>query len=316
MHGNARLTPLSRAEMIKDIRTLGLTLRAAAAARSVSDRTVRRWNQRAIEEGLGDRLYERSCVPIHQPRKTPMELEAQIIALRRERKSYAQIVAACAVARATVWRVLKRHRLNRLKYLDPVQPPPIRYERERPGELVHLDIKKLGRFVRPGVRGTGQRADRSEGAGVESVHVAIDDHSRLGYACVLPDEKIPSVITALMQMVSFYLFHGIKVRAILTDNGSTYRSKAFASVCRKLRIKHLFTRPYRPQTNGKAERFIQTLTREWAYGFCYLSSHQRNGRLLDYINQYNWQRPHSALNHNPPISRLPLYAVNVSKLYS
>jgi transposase InsO family protein len=314
MHGNARLTPLSRAEMIKQLRLLGLTLRAAAAARSVSDRTVRRWNQRALEEGLGDRLYERSCVPLNQPRKTAPQVEARIVALRQDRKSYAQIVIAAGVSRATVWRVLKRHRLNQLKYLEPVQLPPIRYEREHPGELVHLDIKKLGRFVRPGVRGTGQRADRSEGAGVESVHVAIDDHSRLGYACVLPDEKIPSVITALIHMASFYTFHHIKVRAVLTDNGSSYRSKACA--CRKLRIKHLFTRPYRPQTNGKAERFIQTLTREWAYGYCYQSSHERNGPLLDYINQYNWLRPHSALNHSAPISRLSLYATNVSRLYS
>jgi transposase InsO family protein len=177
-------------------------------------------------------------------------------------------------------------------------------------------VKKLGRFLRPGVRGTGNRADRNEGAGVEALHVAIDDHSRLGFACVHRDEKIPSVVSALQQMVSFFAFHRIKVDAVLTDNGVSYRSHAFAAACRALGILHRFTRPYRPQTNGKAERFIQTLTREWAYACCYRSSRHRNAALPFYLLDYNHARPHSALHQTAPFSRSPLYADNVSRHYS
>lgn len=313
MHANAKLTPLGRAEMIKEMKRERQTPRAAAAARGVCEKTARKWAKRAEEEGLGKRLCDHSCVPIRQPRKTPDGIEAKIVALRRQRKTYAHILMLVPVSKATVSRVLRRHGLNRLKFLDPEAPPPIRYEREHPGELIHLDIKKLGRFVRPGVRGTGNRADRSEGAGVESLHVAIDDHSRLGFACVHPDEKIPSAIAALEQALSFYAFHGIKVSAVLTDNGSCYHSHAFAAACDQRGIKHRFTRPYRPQTNGKAERFIQTLAREWAYGCCYQSSHERNAYLPDYILKYNWHRPHGSLNQNPPITRVPLSADNVSR---
>src|SRR3954471_8019733 len=258
MHANARLTPRGRAEMIKDLKRWGLTLREAAASRSVSEKTARRWFARVQAHGLAEGIYERSCVPRRQPRRTPPRLERHVLRLRRERRSYAQIVMLVPVSKATVWRILKRHALNLLKALDPAPPPVIRYERATPGELVHLDVKKLGRFLRPGVRGTGNRADRNEGAGVEALHVAIDDHSRLGFACVHDDEKIPSVVRALHQMVSFYAFHRIKVDAVLTDNGVTYRSHTFADACRDLGIVHRFTRPYRPQTNGKAERFIQT----------------------------------------------------------
>ena len=236
-----------------------------------------------------------------------------IVGLRRDRRTYAQILMLVTVSKATVSPVLRRHGLNRLASLDPPKAPVVRYERERPGELLHLDIKKLGRFERAGERGTGNRADRSEGAGVEALHVAIDDHSRLGYACVLPDEKIPSGVAALTQAVSFYRFHGITIERVLTDRGVSYRSKAFAAACVELGIKHRFTRPYRPQTNGKAERFIQTLTREWAYGCCYQSSAERAAYLLPYIHDYNWMRPHSALYQKPPITCVPLCADNVSR---
>jgi transposase InsO family protein len=316
MHANAKLTPLGRAEMIRVMKKERQTPRAAAAARGVCEKTARKWAKRAEEEGLGKRLYDHSCVPIRQPRKTSPELETRIVALRREHKTYAMILMLVPVSKATVSRVLRRHKLNRLKFLEPEVPPPIRYEREQPGELIHLDIKKLSRFVRPGVRGTGNRADRSQGAGVESLHVAIDDHSRLGFACVHPDEKIPSAIAALEQALSFYALHGVKVTGVMTDNGSCYTSYAFADACRNRGIKHIFTRPYRPQTNGKAERFIQTLAREWAYGGCYQSSDQRNAYLLDYILKYNWQRPHGSLNQQPPITRVPLYADNVLRHYS
>lgn len=315
MHANAKLTPRGRAEMIMDINR-GLTVRQAAACRSVSEKTARRWFKRAQCEGLSQGVYERSCVPRRQPRRTPAPIERLVLRLRRQRRSYAQIVMLVPVSRATVWRILKRHRLNLLRYLDPAPPPVVRYERAAPGELIHLDIKKLGRFHRPGVRGTGDRTDRNEGAGVEALHVAIDDHSRLGYACVHPDEKIPSVVAALEQAVSFYRFHRIPVQAVLTDNGVSYRSHAFAAACQRLGIKHRFTRPYRPQTNGKAERFIQTLTREWAYACCYRSSRDRNARLPFYLLDYNHLRPHSSLNQASPFSRAPLYADNVSKYYS
>jgi transposase InsO family protein len=291
----------------------GLTIRAAAAARMVSEKTARRWVQRAREEGLGKRLFSRSCVPITQPRKTAPDVEAQVLKLRRDRRTYAQILMVVKVSKATLSRILQRHGLNRLRSLEPSAPPVVRYERESPGELIHLDIKKLGRFERPGVRGTGNRADRSEGAGVEALHVAIDDHSRLAYACVLPDEKIPSVVAALEQAVSFYAFHGIKIQRVLTDNGVSYRSRAFAAACLALGLKHKFTRPYRPQTNGKAERFIQTVTREWAYARNYSTSNERAGFLPYYIFEYNNHRPHSALNQSPPITRIPLYADNVSR---
>jgi len=313
MHANARLTPLTRADIARDVLTMGLTIRAAAAARMVSEKTGRRWVQRAREEGLTRRLSSRSCVPIRQPRRTPIRVERLVLKLRRARRTYAQILMVVPVSKATVSRILRRHGLNRLSTLDPAPPPVLRYERDHPGELLHLDIKKLGRFVRPGVRGTGNRADRSEGAGVEALHVAIDDRSRVAFACVLPDEKIPSVVAALQQAVSFYAFHGVPIQRVLTDRGVSYRSHTFAAACASLAIKHQFTRPYRPQTNGKAERFIQTITREWAYARSYRSSTERAGFLPHYILEYNHYRPHSALNQKPPITRLPLYADNVSR---
>ena len=315
MHPNARLTPLGRALMIYEVMHHGLTLRAAAAARSVSEKTARKWNRRAREEGLGPRLYDHSCEPKRQPRRTPPGLERRIVALRHRRFTYVQIVMHTGVSRATVSRVLGRHHLNRLCYLEP-KPPVVRYERATPGELLHLDIKKFGRFVRPGVRGTGNRADRSEGAGVEAVHVAIDDHSRLGFACVKPNEKIPHVVAALHEAVAFFARHRVPIREVLTDNGVSYRSHAFAAACRELGLVHRRTRPYRPQTNGKAERFIQTLTREWAYGCCFRSSAQRAQYLPLYLHDYNWHRPHTALNQNPPVSRLALSADNLLSLHS
>ena len=315
MHRNAKLTPLGRVEMIHQLEHTGCTARAVATARAVDEKTVRKWRRRALEEGLGHRLLDRSSRPHHQPRHTSAKLEAKIIALRRRFMTYAQIEGLLPVSRATICRVLRRHHLNRLQYLEPVAPV-VRYERAKPGELLHLDIKKLGRFRRPGVRGTGNRADRSEGAGVQSVHVAIDDHSRLAFACVYADEKIPSVIAALRSALVFFLRHGIKIKSILTDNGSSYRSKLFAEACAKLHLKHLFTRPYRPQTNGKAERFIQTLTREWAYGCCFQNSDQRTHYLPFYLHDYNWHRPHTSLNRLPPTSRLPFTADNLLSLHS
>ncbi|MGB8475466.1 MAG: IS481 family transposase [Candidatus Acidiferrum sp.] len=316
MHANAKLTPLTRAQMTLNHHQLGVSLRYSALAFGVCEKTVRRWLARAKAAGFPLRLEDRSSVPLRQPRKTSPQLEAQILALRRQRRSYAQILMVLPVSKATLSRVLRRHHLNRLSSLEPPKPPVVRYERAHPGELLHLDIKKLGRFARPGVRATGDRSTRNPGAGVESLHVAVDDHSRLAFACLLPDEKVPSVLLALHQALTFYSAHGIKIQGLLTDRGCTYRSKLFAASCQKLGLKHSFTRPYRPQTNGKAERFIQTITREWAYARSYNSSRQRAAYLPHYLHDYNFHRPHSALHSLPPSSRLPKTADNVSRYNS
>ena len=312
MHANATLTPLMRAKMIAHLTAKGLSLRATAAAFQVCEKTVRRWLRRAQQAGFPKRLDDRSSVPLRQPRRTPPELESRILALRRERRSYAQIRMLLPVSAATLSRVLRRHGLHRLSSLEPPKPPPLRYEREHPGDLLHLDIKKLGRFSRPGVRATGDRTHRNPGAGTESLHVAIDDHSRIAFASLFPDEKTPSVLAALHQAITFYSQHGIQIQRVLTDRGSTYRSKLFAAACSQLGIRHLFTRPYRPQTNGKAERFIQTITREWAYARSYDSSNHRAAFLPHFLHDYNFHRPHSALHHLPPSSRLPKTADNLS----
>jgi transposase InsO family protein len=292
------------------------SLRASATTFGVSDKTVRKWLQRARESGFPKRLEDRSSVPRRQPRKTSPQLEEQILALRRQRRSYAQMLMVLPISKATLSRILQRHGLNRLAALDPPKPPVVRYERAAPGELLHLDIKKLGRFHQPGVRATGDRSHRNPGAGVESLHVAIDDHSRLAFASLFPNEKTPSVLAALHQSIDFYKAHGIHIQSVLTDRGSSYRSKLFAASCQELGLQHLFTKPYRPQTNGKAERFIQTITREWAYARTYDSSEHRATFLPLYLHDYNFHRPHSALNYLPPSSRLPKSADNLSRINS
>jgi transposase InsO family protein len=305
-----------RAKLVRQHAAFGRSLRASAAAFGVSEKTVRKWLQRAQQSGSPPRLEDRSSRPRRQPRKTPPQLEDQILALRRQRRSYAQILMVLPISKASLSRILQRHGLNRLAALDPPKPPIVRYERASPGELLHLDIKKLGRFHQPGVRATGDRSHRNPGAGVESLHVAIDDHSRLAFASLFPDEKTPSVLAALHQAIAFYQAHGITIQSVLTDQGSTYRSKLFAAACNTLGLRHLFTRPYRPQTNGKAERFIQTITREWAYARPYDSSDHRAQFLSLYLHDYNFHRPHSALHYLPPSSRLPKTADNLLRYNS
>ena len=316
MHANAKLTPLMRAKLVQFHQTAGHSLRTTATAFGVSEKTVRKWLKRALTANFTTRLADHSSRPHQQPRKTSPHLEAQILALRQQRRSYAQIRMALPISKASLSRILQRHGLNRLSSLAPPKPPVIRYERATPGELLHLDIKKLGRFTHPGVRATGNRSHRNPGAGVESLHVAIDDHSRLAFACLFPNEKIPSVLAALHQAVAFYHDHGITIQAVLTDRGSSYRSKLFAAACHQLGLHHHFTKPYRPQTNGKAERFIQTITREWAYARSYDSSDHRATFLPHYLHDYNFHRPHSALHSKPPASRLPKTADNVSRYNS
>ena len=311
-HANATLTPLRRAQMVVELTSSGASLRAVALRFGVCEKTVRRWRDRAQVLGSPVRLPDRSSAPRRQPTRTSEAVEAQIVALRRAPRRSAQIrVVLPGVSAATLSRVLRRRGLQRLSSLEPPKPAPVRYEYPAPGGLLHLDIKKRGRFTQPGVRATGERTARNPGAGVESLHVAIDDHGRVAFACLLPDEKQPRVVVALRQAVTFYAQASVSIQRVLTDRGASYRSKLFAQTCRELGLKHLFTRPYRPQTNGKAERFIQTVTREWAYARAYGSSDQRATFLPSYLHDYNYHRPHSALGHHPPASRLSKTADNV-----
>ena len=236
--------------------------------------------------------------------------------MRRQRHTGKQIAVELEVSPATVSRILRRLGLSRIRDLEPVEPVK-RYEREHPGELIHIDIKKLGRFVRPGHRITGDRQKgESRGAGHEFVHVAIDDASRLAFSQIRPDEKKESAIAFLDNVVTYFQSLGIKVAGIMTDNGSCYRAKAFAKACKRLGLKHIFTRPYRPQTNGKAERFIQTALREWAYARAYETSDQRAKDLPVWLHHYNWHRSHGSLQDKPPISRLAIPQDDLLRFHS
>jgi transposase InsO family protein len=249
---------------------------------------------------------------------TPPETVARIEALRRQRCTGAQIACDTAVSRATVFRVLRRLGLNRLKALEPAEPVR-RYERQQPGELIHIDIKKLGKIGSVGHRITGRQTgviNRHLGIGWEYVHVCIDDASRIAFSRVMNDQRKASAISFLKAAVAYYASLGVKVERVMTDNGSCYRSKAFGKACRALRLKQLFTRPYTPKTNGKAERFIQTSLREWAYARAYNSSQERVAELPRWLHCYNWHRPHGGIGSLPPISRLGLNGNNLLRLHN
>ena len=272
---------------------------------NTTPKTVAKWVKRFRAGGV-DGLRDRSSQPHSSPSQTPPAARTAIETLRWQRRTGKQIAAEVGVSPATVSRILRRLGLSRIRDLQPVEPVR-RYEREQPGELIHIDIKKLGRFVRPGHRITGDRQKgESRGAGHEFVHVAIDDASRLAFSKIRRDQKKESAIAFLEDAVTYYRSLGIKITGIMTDNGSCYRAKAFARACSKLGLKHIFTRPYRPQTNGKAERFIQTVLREWAYARAYVTSDQRAKNLPVWLHHYNWHRPHGSLHARPPISRLGL----------
>jgi len=306
IHKNARSCPASRELLVSRVLRQGWSVAEAAEAAGLSKRTAYKWLQRYKAEGLSG-LTDRSSCPRGQPRRTPESQERRIVALRRQRMTGAEIAFRLQMPRSTVARVLKRTGLARLQALEP--PEPVRrYEKKHPGDLLHLDIKKLGRIRGVGHRITGNRRDTSPGAGWEYVHVCIDDHSRVSYVEVLPDERQGTATGFLERAVAWYAGQGIQVQRILTDNGNCYRSHSFAAACHRLAVHHSFTRPYRPQTNGKAERLIQTLLREWAYRFAYRSSRQRRLRLARYQHFYNWHRQHTSLSRRAPASRLP--AVN------
>jgi transposase InsO family protein len=307
LHGNAALTPKKRLLLAGRVVEEGWSLGEAAEAAEVSERTASKWVRRYRAEGeLG--LADRSSAPRRAPRRTPEDRIAAIAALRRLRMTGAEIAECLSMALSTVSGILTRIGMGRLSRigLEPVR----RYERQRPGELLHIDVKKLGRILRPGHRVTGNRRDRftdARGYGVagwEFVHICIDDATRLAYVEVLPDERAATAVGFLRRALAFYRARGISVERVMTDNGSAYRSTVHALACRALGIRHLRTRPYRPQTNGKAERFIRTLLAGWAYGAIYRNSAERKAALAAWIDFYNRRRPHGALAHKPPAARL------------
>lgn len=299
-HKNARTTFEGRKLLVERIAVLGLI--PAAEAAGISVRTARKWRQRFEEFGLAG-LYDRSSRPAKTRTSLDERLCQRIEQLRRLRMPMRSISVVVGRSVATVSRLLGRLGLSSLKALDPIEPIR-RYEREAPGELLHMDIKKLGRIVRPSHRVTGSRQDQVHGAGWEFVHVAIDDHSRAGFVQVLANERKESAVQFLQACVAHYAALGVQIKRLITDNGSAYRSILFNKTCQALGIKHTFTKPYRPQTNGKAERFIQTCLREWAYCRSYANSAERTGWLPAFLAYYNARRPHSALGYKPPASRL------------
>jgi len=305
IHGNAKLVPVQRVLLVQRVLEERWKVSEVAAAFAISERTAYRWIRRWRD---GDHeLVDRSSAPKRVPGRTPARIERTIERLRRLRMTSTQIAARLAMAVSTVGAVLARLGLNRLSKLEPPEPAN-RYERRRFAELVHLDIKSLGRFRRPGHRVTGRTAPGSagdRGHGWDYVHVAIDDYSRLAYVEVLPDQRRHSAIAFLERAAAWFAERGAPVEEILTDNGSCYVAKDFAAACDRLGIKHLRTRPNRTRTNGKAERFIQTLQREWAYAAVYRTSDHRTLALRPWLDYYNHQRPHGALGHRPPATRQP-----------
>jgi transposase InsO family protein len=311
LHANAALSLNQRRRMVRRVVEDGWSLTKAAEAAEVSERTCSKWVSRYRAEGDAG-LRDRSSAPSSIPHRTPDELVEVIVALRRLRMTGAEIAECLGMALSTVSAVLLRVGLGKLSRLEPPEPPN-RYQRRHPGELIHVDVKKLGRIPtgRAGHRVHGQRrlqlSPRKHGkklVGWEYVHVCIDDATRLVYVEVLADEKGLTAAGFLRRAVAFYAAHGIIVQRVMSDNGACYRSTAHAVACRALGLRHLRTRPYRPQTNGKAERFIRTLTAGWAYGPIYGSSAERTAALDGWLWTYNHRRPHGALNHKPPIARL------------
>jgi transposase InsO family protein len=303
IHENARTTPVSRALLVNRVRREGWRVADAAQAVGVSSRTAYKWLKRFDEAGRPG-LRDRSSSAHSHPHALPADWTQLIEFFRHFRQPAQAIGKQLGLARSTVSAVLARRGLGPQRALEPPRPP-CRYERRRPGDLLHLDIKKLNRFWRPGHRVTGDRTSKCRGAGWDYVHVAIDDHSRIAYAQILPDEGGRSCAAFLHSARAWFAEQGIKIRRLLTDNGTGYRSNRFREACEALALRHLRTRPYTPQTNGKAERFIQTLLREWAYGRFYPSSAQRANQFTRWLRFYNHHRPHASLGYLPPFSRRP-----------
>ena len=314
IHKNARLTLARRVEMMRDITQRGQTISVAALAHGVTPPTVRKWLGRYLALGEAG-LVDASSRPANSPRAIEPAKALAIVELRRRRLTQARIALALSVSTSTVSRVLARAGLSRLADLQPSEPV-VRYEHEAPGDMLHIDTKKLGRIVRPSHRVTGNRRDSVDGAGWETLFVAIDDHARIAFTDVHADEKTPNAVLFLRNAYAYYASLGVRIQRLLTDNGSAFRSKNFALACQELGIRHRFTRPYRPQTNGKAERFIQSALREWAYGFTYQNSSQRTAALEFWNHHYNWHRPHQGIGGVTPMSRLNASRNNLLTLHN
>jgi transposase InsO family protein len=309
LHQNARLTFRSREALANKIISEKIPLNAAAAAFNVSRKTAAKWLRRYREQGIAG-LRDRSSRPHRSPARTDPALIERVLVLRRQRWTGVRIAQTTALSRATVSRILRHHRLSRARDLEPAVPV-LRYEHPHPGDLLHLDTKKLARIHKPGHRLTGDPRDETRGAGWEMLHVAIDDHSRIAFSQLLPDERATSTAAFLRAAVAYYQRFGIRIRRVLTDNAPCYYSDLFALTCRQLGIRHHRTKPYTPRTNGKAERFIQTALREWAYARLYQNSAHRYAYLDPWLHEYNWHRPHASLDHAPPITRSGLDGNNL-----
>jgi transposase InsO family protein len=316
IHKNARLTLHSRAEVARRIVVEQQSSKAVAEAFGVCVRTVRKWVERLRAEGEAG-LRDRSCRPHRLHRPTPGDVVARVETLRRQRYTGKEIAAKLAISPATVSRILQRLGLTKLAALEPAEPVR-RYEREHPGELIHIDIKKLGRIDGVGHRITGDRTRQSShrGIGWEYVHVCVDDASRVAFVQVMHTERKESSIAFLKAAVAYYASLGVKVSRVMTDNGSCYKAFDFRDASRDLGLRHIRTKPYTPRTNGKAERFIQTALREWAYATAYTHSAARTAELPIWLHRYNWHRPHGSLKAKTPISRLGLTEDNLLRLHT
>lgn len=301
IHKNACLSFRSRGALVRFVVEQGATRKAAAAAFRVSEKTAGKWVRRYRAEGVAG-LCDRSSRPHRSPRRVAEPLCASVIELRRGYMPGYQIARQAGISTASVSRILRRAHLSRWRDLHP-RPPVVRYEHPAPGDLVHLDIKGMTRFAEVSLRGDGRLRGKREHPGMLALHVAVDDHSRMAFTQLLADQKADTTIAFLKDSREFFATHGIPVRALLTDNGSSYRSLKFRQACQQMDIRHRRTKPYSPQTNGKAERFIQTALREWAYAKHWTNSDDRDAHLQPWTDYYNLKRPHGSLNQNPPISR-------------
>jgi transposase InsO family protein len=316
-HKNAPLTPKGREAMVRSVIEGGLNNAAAARQFNTTPKTVAKWVERFRVDGV-EGLHDRSSRPLSSPSQTTPAAYAAVEALRRERHTGKQIAAEVGVSPATVSRILRRLGLNRLSALEPAEPVR-RYERENPGELIHIDIKKLGRIGSVGHRITGRYPgviNRHLGIGWEFVHVCIDDASRVAFVQVLPNQRKESAVAFLETAVAYYASLDVTIERVMTDNGSCYRSKTFRAACKRLGLRQIFTKPYTPKTNGKAERFIQTALREWAYARAYHNSDQRSAELPNWLHRYNWHRPHAGLKSKIPISRIRLAEDNLLRFHT
>jgi transposase InsO family protein len=315
VHQNARLTYSCRELLVRRIQA-GRAKAQVARELGISTKTVDKWLRRFRERGC-EGLKDLSSRPHRSPAATDEVLRSAVVALRRQRMTLTMIATQLGLSRATVARIARAAGLNRLSKLEPA-PVYRRYERAEPGELLHLDVKKLGRIVKVGHRITGDRTGHGSGfgSGWDYLHVAIDDASRVAYAQLLPDETAECSVAFLRAAVAYYAGLGVHIKGVYTDNAKAYRGRDFAHACQQLGLSHHYTRPYTPRTNGKAERFIQTCLREWAYARAYHHSYQRRDALPTWLHGYNWHRPHMSLAGQPPVNRLALQRNNLLRLHN